>query len=148
VALNNETIKLEIKGIDGAGLQEEILKDLDQVEMRIESKKVVGDNEIVDDVIVMKPFNVEEIKKKYKTEPQMMTNLPTNNQDKWTGIEAIIEAIVERLVDKVVDRMVDNILNKMVITIPVGTVITAVSGGSGSPAVGTPNPSPIECNKE
>lgn len=34
------------------------------------------------------------------------------------------------------------------VTIPIGTVIIAVSGGSGSPAVGTPNPNPITLTGE
>lgn len=143
MALNPNEIKLEIKGAMGNGLQKEILNDLGKVTMELDSKKIEND-EVKDDKIKMFPFNADKIKQDYGTEPRMMKDVPTKNQLKYTGTEAMIEVIVEKTVDKMIDVIVDNILNKLEITIPKSTVIVAVAGN----ATGTPNPSPIFCNKK
>jgi len=124
MGISNEAIKLAVKGVKGSGVQKEILEALGKVDMKM------GD-------IKMKPFNVDEIKSQYGTEPRTMTNVPTGNQEKWTGAEAMIELIIEKLVDKLADAIV----SKLIVTIPVGTVVTGVTGG----AAGTFNPAPIEC---
>ena len=40
--------------------------------------------------------------------------------------------------------IVKHIVDNLEVKIPGGSVIIAVSGGSGAPAVGTPNPAPID----
>jgi len=46
------------------------------------------------------------------------------------------------------ELMADAVIEKLKITIPIGEVIVEVTGGSGSPAVGIPNSSPIELDVE
>ena len=139
----NESIKGDFK--NGTGLQYEIMEDLKQAIMRFASKNADGS----DTTVEMNPFDADEVKKKYpNSEPRTITNLPTKNRTRWSGTEAIVESIVEKTIDKFVDKIVDAILDKLVVYITTGKVIVAVSGGSGSAAVGTPNPSRIICEKE
>ena len=48
---------------------------------------------------------------------------------------------IEEFCDKLAKAIVDNLEVK----IPASQVITQVTGGSGAPAIGIPNPSPIDC---
>jgi len=66
----------------------------------------------------------------------ILANVPSANDDNG-AVTATANAIAE--------SVVDHILANLEITVPSGEVIIAVSGGSGAPAVGTPNASPIDC---
>ncbi len=48
-------------------------------------------------------------------------------------------------VDDFCDKLAKAIVENLEVKIPVSQVITQVTGGGGSPAIGTPNPSPIDC---
>lgn len=52
---------------------------------------------------------------------------------------------IKALWEKIGKEIVKEVKNAE-ITIPSGSVITSVSGGSGAPAVGVPNPAPISTN--
>ncbi len=49
-------------------------------------------------------------------------------------------------IDDFSERLAAAINENLHVEIPAGQVIISVSGGSGAPAVGTPNPAPIVCN--
>lgn len=53
---------------------------------------------------------------------------------------------VKKVWEDIGKEICDYIVSNIDIKIPSGSVITAVSGGSGAPAVGTPNASPIDCS--
>lgn len=82
--------------------------------------------------------------------------MPLNAQALKTEIKSAIESkpsliplstiTFEDLWDAVSNAIIDHITNNLSITISPGDVIISVSGGSGSPAVGTPNTSPIDCD--
>lgn len=57
------------------------------------------------------------------------------------------KAIITKLWQDIIDVLYTDIKADFDIKIPVTSVIVAVSGGSGSPAVGTPNAAPIDCTK-
>lgn len=158
MALDADKIKVEIKK-GGNGLQKEIEKYLDGFQLTIKSAKENPDGSIEKVDQKLYPFNVELTKKQTGTDPRTMKfdkNVGEGsdekngdaNRSKYTGLEGIVESIVEKTVDSLVDTLVDKILNDLVIYIPKGQVIVAVSGGSGSAAVGTPNPSDLVIKQE
>ena len=59
---------------------------------------------------------------------------------------ADVKQKIVKLWTDIMGAVYEDIKSDMSITIPSGSVITAVSGGSGSPAVGTPNVAPIDCD--
>ena len=48
-------------------------------------------------------------------------------------------------IDEFCDKLARAIVENLQVNIPASQVIVQVTGGSGAPAVGTPNPAPIEC---
>jgi hypothetical protein len=54
-------------------------------------------------------------------------------------LELLIDAVAEAVVDEVVANME---IRGVTVELPAGSHIIAVSGGSGAPAIGTPNPTP------
>lgn len=48
-------------------------------------------------------------------------------------------------IDDFCEKLAKAIVDNLDVKVPVSQVITTVSGGSGAPAVGVPNPTPIEC---
>ena len=48
-------------------------------------------------------------------------------------------------IDEFCDKLARTIVENLQVKIPASQVIVQVAGGSGAPAVGTPNPAPIEC---
>jgi len=48
-------------------------------------------------------------------------------------------------IDEFCEKLALAIVDNLEVKVPMSQVITKVSGGSGSPAVGVPNPSPIDC---
>lgn len=58
---------------------------------------------------------------------------------------AEMKAQIKQIWEKIGAEIVKEVKNAD-ITIPSASVIIAVSGGSGAPAVGTPNPAPISNN--
>lgn len=62
--------------------------------------------------------------------------------DATDSAKANVKALWEEIGEVIVKHIVDNID----IQIPIGSVIISVSGGSGAPAVGTPNTSPISAD--
>ena len=48
-------------------------------------------------------------------------------------------------IDEFCDKLARAIVENLEVKIPAAQVITQVTGGSGAPAVGVPNPSPIDC---
>ncbi len=48
-------------------------------------------------------------------------------------------------IDEFCDRLAQAIVANLEVKIPAAQVIIQVAGGSGAPAVGTPNPAPIDC---
>ena len=56
---------------------------------------------------------------------------------------AFMKEKIKKQWEDIGEVIVNHILDNIEITVPSGEVIIAVSGGSGAPAVGTPNPSPI-----
>lgn len=78
-----------------------------------------------------------------------------NGKDLGDGIANIIiaadapadvKAGIMKMWEDIGTSICDYILKNIEIKIPSGSVITAVSGGSGAPAVGTPNVGPIDCS--
>ena len=58
-----------------------------------------------------------------------------------------IKAAIQNIdnIDEFCDKLAQAIVDNLEVEIPASQVITQVTGGSGAPAVGVPNPSPIEC---
>ncbi len=48
-------------------------------------------------------------------------------------------------IDEFCDRLAQVIVANLEVKIPSSQVVIQVSGGGGSPAIGTPNTSPIDC---
>jgi len=48
-------------------------------------------------------------------------------------------------IDEFCAKLAKAIVDNLEVKVPMSQVITKVSGGSGAPAVGVPNPSPIDC---
>ena len=48
-------------------------------------------------------------------------------------------------IDEFCDKLAQAIVENLEVKIPAAQVIVQVAGGSGAPAVGTPNPAPINC---
>ena len=59
----------------------------------------------------------------------------------------VIKAAINNIdnIDEFCDKLAKAIVENLEVKIPASQVITQVTGGSGAPAVGVPNPSPIEC---
>jgi len=62
-----------------------------------------------------------------------------------TGSE--IKSAIQNIdnIDEFCDKLAKAIVENLEVKIPASQVIIQVTGGSGAPAVGIPNPSPIEC---
>jgi len=62
-----------------------------------------------------------------------------------TGSE--IKSAIQNIdnIDEFCDKLAQVIVDNLEVKIPASQVITQVTGGGGAPAVGVPNPSPIEC---
>lgn len=58
---------------------------------------------------------------------------------------ADMKQLIKTMQENIYKRVIEEV-KAATITIPAGSVIIAVTGGSGAPAVGTPNPSPIQCS--
>ena len=60
---------------------------------------------------------------------------------------AVIKSAIQNIdnIDDFCEKLAKAIVDNLDVKIPMSQVITKVSGGSGSPAVGVPNPSPIDC---
>ena len=58
-----------------------------------------------------------------------------------------IKTAIENIdnIDEFCDRLAKAIVDNLDVKIPASQVITQVTGGSGAPALGVPNPSPIDC---
>ena len=58
-----------------------------------------------------------------------------------------IKAAIQNIdnVDEFCDKLARAIVENLEVKIPAAQVIVQVAGGSGAPAVGTPNPTPIDC---
>ncbi len=48
-------------------------------------------------------------------------------------------------IDEFCDKLAKAIVDNLEVKIPASQVIVQVAGGSGAPAVGTPNPATIDC---
>ena len=62
-----------------------------------------------------------------------------------TGSE--IKSAIQNIdnIDEFCDKLAHAIVDNLDVKIPAAQVIVQVAGGSGAPAVGTPNPTPIDC---
>ena len=62
-----------------------------------------------------------------------------------TGSE--IKSAIQNIdnIDEFCDKLAKAIVENLEVKIPASQVITQVTGGSGAPAIGIPNPSPIDC---
>ena len=62
-----------------------------------------------------------------------------------TGSE--IKSAIQNIdnIDAFCEKLAKAIVDNLEVKIPASQVITQVTGGSGAPAVGVPNPSPIDC---
>jgi hypothetical protein len=60
---------------------------------------------------------------------------------------AVIKSAIQNIdnIDEFCERLAKAIIDNLEVKVPMSQVITKVSGGSGSPALGTPNSSPIDC---
>ena len=58
-----------------------------------------------------------------------------------------IKAAIQNIdnIEEFCDRLAKAIVDNLDVKIPASQVITQVTGGSGAPALGVPNPSPIDC---
>ena len=58
-----------------------------------------------------------------------------------------IKAAIQNVdnIDEFCDKLAKVIVENLEVKIPAAQVIVQVAGGSGAPAVGTPNPAPIKC---
>ena len=58
-----------------------------------------------------------------------------------------IKAAIQNLdnIDDFCEKLAKAIVDNLEVKIPATQVITEVTGGSGAPALGVPNPSPIDC---
>ena len=48
-------------------------------------------------------------------------------------------------IDEFCEKLAKAIVDNLEVKIPASQVITQVTGGGGAPALGVPNPSPIDC---
>jgi hypothetical protein len=67
--------------------------------------------------------------------------------DKYTS-DSNSEKAAKAMADAVAKSAIDHINDNLQIQIPAGTVIVEVTGGSGAPAVGIKNTTPINVNFE
>ena len=60
---------------------------------------------------------------------------------------AVIKSAIQNIdnIDEFCEKLAKAIVDNLEVKVPMSQVITKVTGGSGSPALGTPNPSPIDC---
>ena len=59
----------------------------------------------------------------------------------------IIKAAIQNAdnIDLFCEKLAKAIVDNLEVKIPASQVITQVSGGGGAPAIGVPNPTPINC---
>ena len=59
----------------------------------------------------------------------------------------IIKSAIQNIdnIDEFCEKLAKAIVDNLEVKVPMSQVITKVTGGSGSPALGTPNSSPIDC---
>ena len=62
-----------------------------------------------------------------------------------TGLQ--IKSAIQNVdnIDEFCDKLARAIVENLEVKIPAAQVIIQVAGGSGAPAIGTPNPAPIAC---
>ena len=62
-----------------------------------------------------------------------------------TGLQ--IKSAIQNIdnIDEFCDKLARAIVENLEVKIPAAQVIIQVAGGSGAPAIGTPNPAPIAC---
>ena len=60
---------------------------------------------------------------------------------------AVIKSAIQNTdnIDEFCEKLAKVIVDNLEVKVPMSQVITKVSGGSGAPAVGVPNSSPIDC---
>ncbi len=60
---------------------------------------------------------------------------------------AVIKSAIQNIdnIDDFCEKLAKAIVDNLEVKVPMSQVITKVTGGSGSPALGTPNSSPIDC---
>ena len=60
---------------------------------------------------------------------------------------AVIKSAIQNIdnIDEFCEKLAKAIVDNLEVKVPMSQVITKVTGGSGSPALGTPNSSPIDC---
>ena len=60
---------------------------------------------------------------------------------------AVIKSAIQNIdnIDEFCEKLAKAIVDNLEVKVPMSQVITKVTGGSGSPALGAPNPSPIDC---
>ena len=61
------------------------------------------------------------------------------------GVANEDNGLLQATCDSIGENVVDHVKDNQLVLIPAGSVIIAVSGGAGSPAIGIPNPAPITC---
>lgn len=59
----------------------------------------------------------------------------------------VIKAAIQNTdnIDMFCEKLAEAIVDNLEVKIPPAQVITQVSGGGGAPAIGVPNPAPINC---
>ena len=59
----------------------------------------------------------------------------------------VIKAAIQNTdnIDAFCEKLAKAIVDNLEVKIPASEVITQVSGGGGAPAIGVPNPTPINC---
>jgi len=128
MALNADKIVEEILD-EGKNLQKEIIDRLSKVLLEMPgmvdaSGKPAGKT---------KPFEPT-------IQGQMMEFDKSNKtNEKYTGVEAIVEIMVEQIIRVSVPEIIKHIENNLEVSVPIQTVITKVSGG-------TINATPIACD--
>ena len=60
---------------------------------------------------------------------------------------AVIKSAIQNIdnIDEFCEKLAKAIVDNLEVKVPMSQVITKVTGGSGSPALGSPNASPIDC---
>ena len=60
---------------------------------------------------------------------------------------AVIKSAIQNIdnIDEFCEKLAKAIVDNLEVKVPMSQVITKVTGGSGSPALGVPNSSPIDC---
>ena len=88
-----------------------------------------------------------DLKAALKTALDTETGASESDSDGDTHRQNFCNALAQAIAEKVLKHIQDNlVITGATVKIPRNTVITAVTGGGGAPAVGTLNESAIDCN--